>query len=161
MRMNLILEILDVPGQLVSILSPIGELGANLVTIVHKREIKAEEGKVPVQITLEGERENLQAVTDKFKEMGVNLIEVDDTIKKEKLSTILYGHIIDTDLRDSVDKINAVDGLVVSDLQLKLDGELKSTALLTIELDVGKREIAYDKVMEIAKEKDFLVIDEV
>lgn len=161
MRMNLILEILDVPGQLVSILSPIGELGANLVTIVHKREIKADEGKVPVQITLEGERENLQAVTDKFKEMGVNLIEVDDTIKKEKLSTILYGHIIDTDLRDSVDKINAVDGLVVSDLQLKLDGELKSTALLTIELDVGKREIAYDKVMEIAKEKDFLVIDEV
>lgn len=161
MRMNLILEILDVPGQLVSILSPIGELGANLVTIVHKREIKADEGKVPVQITLEGERENLQAVTDKFKEMGVNLLEVDDTIKKEKLSTILYGHIIDTDLRDSVDKINAVDGLVVSDLQLKLDGELKSTALLTIELDVGKREIAYDKVMEIAKEKDFLVIDEV
>ena len=42
MRMNLILEILDVPGQLVSILNPIGELGANVVTIVHKREIKAE-----------------------------------------------------------------------------------------------------------------------
>ncbi|MBQ6813289.1 MAG: amino acid-binding protein [Methanobrevibacter sp.] len=161
MRMNLILEILDVPGQLVSILSPIGELGANLVTIIHKREIKTEEGKVPVQIALEGERENLQAVIDKFREMGVNLLEVDDTVKKEKLSTILYGHIIDTDLRDTVDKINAVDGLVVSDLQLKLDGELKSTALLTIELDLGKREIAYDKVMEIAKEKDFLVIDEV
>lgn len=161
MRMNLILEILDVPGQLVSILSPIGELGANLVTIIHKREIKTEEGKVPVQIALEGERENLQAVIDKFREMGVNLLEVDDTVRKEKLSTILYGHIIDTDLRDTVDKINAVDGLVVSDLQLKLDGELKSTALLTIELDLGKREIAYDKVMEIAKEKDFLVIDEV
>ncbi|MBR5504080.1 MAG: amino acid-binding protein [Methanobrevibacter sp.] len=161
MRMNLILEILDVPGQLVSILSPIGELGANLVTIVHKREIRTDEGKVPVQIALEGERENLQAVVDKFLEMGVTLIEVDDTIKKEKLSTILYGHIIDTDLRDTVDKINAVDGLCVSALQLKLDGELKSTALLTIDLDLGKREIAYDKVMEIAKEKDFLVIDEV
>ena len=34
MRMNLILEILDIPGQLVSILNPIGELGANVVTIV-------------------------------------------------------------------------------------------------------------------------------
>ena len=159
--MNLILEILDVPGQLVSILNPIGELGANVVTIVHKREIKAGEGKAAIQIALEGERENLQAVVDKFKEMGVSLIEVDDTIKKEKLSAILYGHIIDRDLRDTVDKINAVDGLVVSDLQLKLDGELKSTALLTIELDLGKREIAYNKVMEIAEEKDFLVIDEV
>ena len=161
MRMNLILEILDVPGQLVSILNPIGELGANVVTIVHKREISAAEGKAAIEIALEGERGNLQAVVDKFKEMGVQLLEVDDTIKKDKLSTILYGHIIDTDLRDTVDKINAVDGLVVSDLQLKLDGELKSTALLTIELDLGKRDIAYNKVMEIAKEKDFLVIDEV
>lgn len=161
MRMNLILEILDVPGQLVSILNPISELGANVVTIVHKREIKAEEGKVAIEIALEGERENLQAVIDKFKDMGVPLIEVDDAVKKEKLSTILYGHIIDTDLRDTVDKINAVDGLVVSDLQLKLDGELKSTALLTIELDLGKRDIAYNKIMEIAEEKDFLVIDEV
>jgi ACT domain-containing protein len=161
MRMNLVLEMLDIPGQLVSILSPIGELGANVVTIVHKREIKSEEGKVAIQIALEGERENLQAVIDKFKEMGVHLIEVDDTVKKEKLSAILYGHIIDRDLRDTVDKINAVDGLVVSDLQLKLDGELKSTALITIELDLGKRNIAYNKVMEIAKEKDFLVIDEV
>ena len=161
MRMNLILEILDVPGQLVSILNPIGELGANVVTIVHKREIKAEEGKAAIEIAIEGERENLQAVVDRFKEMNISLIEVDDTIKKEKLSTILYGHIIDSDLRDTVDKINAVDGLVVSDLQLKLDGELKSTALLTIELELGKREIAYNKVMEIAKEKDFLVIDEV
>jgi ACT domain-containing protein len=93
--------------------------------------------------------------------MGVPLLEVDDAIKKEKLSTILYGHIIDSDLRDTVDKINAVDGLVVSDLQLKLDGELKSTALITIELDLGKRDIAYNKIMEIAEEKDFLVIDEV
>lgn len=161
MRMNLILEILDVPGQLVSILNPIGELGANVVTIVHKREIRAEEEKAAIEIALEGERENLQAVVDKFKEMGVSLIEVDDSVKKEKLSTILYGHIIDSDLRDTVDKINAVDGLVVSDLQLKLDGELKSTALITIELDLGKRDIAYNKIMEIAKEKDFLVIDEV
>jgi len=44
---------------------------------------------------------------------------------------------------------------------LKLDGELKSTALITVELDLGKRDIAYNKIMEIAEEKDFLVIDEV
>ncbi|WP_295619944.1 amino acid-binding protein [uncultured Methanobrevibacter sp.] len=161
MRMNLILEVLDIPGQLVSILNPISELGANVVTIVHKREIKAEESKAAIEIALEGERENLQAVIDKFKEMGVNLIEVDDKVRKEKLSAILYGHIIDKDLRDTFDRINAVDGLVVSDLQIKLNGELESTALITIELDIGKREIAYNKIMEIAKEKDYLVIDEV
>ena len=152
---------MDGPGLLVTILNPIGELGANVVTIVHKREIKAEEGKAAIQIAIEGVRENLQAVIDRFKEMNIALIEVDDTVRKEKLSAILYGHIIDRDLRDTVDKINAVDGLVVSDLQLKLDGELKSTALITVELDLGKRDIAYNKIMEIAEEKDFLGIDEV
>ena len=153
----MILEILDVPGQLVSVLSPLGDLGANLVTVIHQRENKNEKGMVPIQLTLEGERENLNAVIEKYKEMNLSIIEIDGVVRKEYFSTILYGHIIDTDVRDTVDKINAVEGLVVSALQFKL----ASTALLTIEMDVGKREYAYEKVMEIAKEKDFLVIDEV
>ncbi len=161
MRMDLILEILDVPGQLVSVLSPLGDLGANLVTVIHQRENKNEKGMVPIQLTLEGERENLNAVIEKYKEMNLSIIEIDGVVRKEYFSTILYGHIIDTDVRDTVDKINAVEGLVVSAMQFKLEGELASTALLTIEMDVGKREYAYEKVMEIAKEKDFLVIDEV
>ena len=71
MRMNLVLEIKDVPGQLVSVLSPIGDLGANLVAIIHQRDVKNEKGLIPVQITIEGERENLNAVVDKFDEMGI------------------------------------------------------------------------------------------
>jgi len=161
MRMNLILEILDVPGQLVSILNPIGDFGANIVTVIHQREKKNEKSMIPVYLTLEGERENLNAVIDKFKEMNISIIEIDDVVRKEKFSTIIYGHIIDTDVRDTVDKINEVEGLSVIGLEFKLEGELASTALLTIEMDVGKRDYAYDKIMEIAKEKDFLVIDEV
>ena len=38
MRINLVLELLDVPGQLVSVLEPISGLGANLVTVIHKRD---------------------------------------------------------------------------------------------------------------------------
>ena len=110
---------------------------------------------------MKGKGKNLNAVIEKYKEMNLSIIEIDGVVRKEYFSTILYGHIIDTDVRDTVDKINAVEGLVVSALQFKLEGELASTALLTIEMDVGKREYAYEKVMEIAKEKDFLVIDEV
>ena len=128
-----------------------------MVTVIHQRENKNEKGMVPIQLTLEGERDNLNAVIEKFKEMNISIIEIDGVVRKEYFSTILYGHIIDTDVRDTVDKINAVDGLVVSALRFKLVGELASTALLTIEMDV----YAYEKVMEIAREKDFLVIDEV
>lgn len=60
MRMDLVLELMDVPGQLVKALEPISSLGANLVTVVHKRDYKNDNGMVPVQLTLEGEHEDLK-----------------------------------------------------------------------------------------------------
>ena len=121
MRMNLVLEIQDVPGQLVSVLSPIGDLGANLVTIIHQRKVKNEKGYIPVQITIEGERNNLNAVLDKFDEMGINILEKDDVILKQRISTILIGDVIDTDVRDTLDRINVLDGVWVVGLDIKLD----------------------------------------
>ena len=83
MRMNLVLELLDVPGQLVSVLEPISGLGTNLVTVIHKRDAKNENGKIPVQITLEGEQENLNNVIKRFNDLGINIIEKDGVINKE------------------------------------------------------------------------------
>ena len=102
MKMNLVLELLDVPGQLVSVLEPIGSLGANLVTVIHKREFKNEQGMVPVHLTIEGERENLFNVIQKFDDLGISIVEMDGVVKKEMISTLLYGHIVDQDdeLRD-------------------------------------------------------------
>ena len=48
MKMDLVLELMDVPGQLVSVLDPISGLGANLVTVIHKRDSKNEKGMIPV-----------------------------------------------------------------------------------------------------------------
>ena len=68
MRINLVLELLDAPGQLVKVLEPISTVGANLVTIIHKRDYKNDDGRVPVQLTLEGEQEDLKSVVDKFED---------------------------------------------------------------------------------------------
>ena len=161
MRMNLVLEIKDVPGQLVSVLSPIGDLGANLVAIIHQRDVKNEKGLIPVQITIEGERENLNAVVDKFDEMGINILEKDDVILKQRVSTVRIGDVIDTDVRDTIDRINELDGVWVVGLDIKLDKEYKSSAMITIESNIGQKETAFKKVQEIAEEKDLLVINEV
>ena len=161
MRMNLVLELLDVPGQLVSVLEPISSLGANLVTIIHKRDFKNEHGMVPVQLTLEGEQENLNNVVTRFEDLGVTIVEMDGIVKKEKVSTILFGHIVDKDIRDTMDKINALDGVYVIGFDIKLDGERKSTALINLETDFGKKQYAFDKIAEIAEEKDLLLINEV
>ena len=161
MRLNLVLELMDVPGQLVKVLEPIGSLGANLVTVIHKRDYKTESGKVPVQLTLEGELEDLKNVVKRFEEMGFTITQMDDVILKEKISTIFFGHIIDNDLRDTMDRINDLDGVAIVGCEIKLDGEDRSTALLNIEADIGLKQFIFDKIEEIAEEKDILVINEV
>ncbi|MBE6508768.1 MAG: amino acid-binding protein [Methanobrevibacter sp.] len=161
MRINLVLELSDTPGQLVKVLEPISTLGANLVTVIHKRDYKHDDGKVPVQLTLEGEHEDLKSVVNKFEELGFSIIEMDGVVRKEKITTILFGHIVDRDLRDTMDRINKLDGITIVGFDIKLNGEDKSTALINIEADVGKKQTAFNKIAEIAEEKELLVINEV
>ena len=161
MRINLVLELLDVPGQLVSVLEPISGLGANLVTVIHKRDLKNENGTVPVQLTLEGELENLNNVIERFEQLGFTIVEIDGVVKKEKLSTILIGHIVDEDVRDTTDRINALDGVYVAGFDIKLHGEDKSTALITVETDFGQKQYVFDKIAEIADDKNLIMINEV
>ena len=161
MRINLVIELLDVPGQLVSVLEPISGLGANLVTVIHKRDSKNEKGKIPVQLTLEGEQESFNRVIDRFNELGISIIERDGVINKQLISTILIGHIVDQDFRDTTDRINALDGIYVVGFDIKLDGESKSTALLNLEVDYGKKQFAFKEIAKIADEKKLLMINEV
>ena len=161
MKMNLVLELLDSPGQLLKVLEPISTFGANLVTVIHKRDYKNENGKVPVQLTLEGEREELIGLINKFDELGFSIIEMDGVVRKEKITTILYGDIVDQDLRDTMDRINELDGVVIVAFDIKLNGEEESTSLINIEADAGKKQIVFNKIAEIAEEKNLLVINEV
>ena len=161
MKMNLVLELLDSPGQLVRVLEPISTFGANLVTVIHKRDYKNENGKVPVQLTVEGEQEDLAGLINKFEELGFSVIEMDGVIRKEKITTIQFGDIVDQDLRDTMDKINAIDGAFIVAFDIKLNGEEESTALINIEADIGKKQVVFDKITEIAEEKNLLVINEV
>jgi ACT domain-containing protein len=161
MRMDLVLELLDSPGQLVKALEPISVYGANLVTVIHKRDYKNENGKVPVQLTLEGEHEDLKNVVDRFEELGFTIIEMDGVVRKESITTILFGHIVDQDLRDTMDRINELEGVVIVAFDIKFNGEERSTALINIEADIGKRQTVFNKIAEIAEEKELLVINEV
>lgn len=162
MRLNLVLELLDVPGKLVAVLEPIGALGANLVTVIHQRDIKTERGLIPVQITIEGEPNNLDLVMKKLNELGIKIIEMDGVLLKETIKTILIGNIVDRDVKDTMDQINQLDGVRVADLALKMAEEpLDSSARITVEADFGKKEELMHRINSIGYKKDFLVISEV
>ena len=161
MKMNLILELQDVPGQLISVLEPISSLGANLVTVIHQRDLKNEKGMIPVQITIEGEKDNLKEVIEKVTEMKITILEMDGIVIKEKLVTILIGHVIDTDIRDTMDKINTIEGASVVGLDVKLKEKSESSAMVLVESDSGKTQNVLNKIQEIGSNKGLLVVNEV
>lgn len=161
MKMNLVLELSDTPGQLVNSLEPFSELGANLVSVIHDRTNKNENGKIPVQITVEGERQNLEKIIETLESNGIRILEVDGSLRTIKVSTILIGHIIDTDVRDTVDKLNELENVTVVGMEIKFNNEERSSGLITVEMALGLKNTVLNKIREIANTKDLLVINEV
>jgi ACT domain-containing protein len=162
MRLNLVLELLDVPGQLLDALDPIGKLGANIVAVIHQRDVKTERGTVPVHITLEGDEETLKRVLDSIENMDIQIMEVDGVVKKEKITTIFIGNIVDQDLKETVKVLNNINGVSVADLDLKMsDNPTKSASRIVIEADYGIKKSLMENIKELGRSKGFLVINEV
>jgi ACT domain-containing protein len=162
MRLNLVLELLDVPGQLLDVLKPMGRLGANIVAVIHQRDVKTDEGKVPVQITIEGDEETLNRVIDDLEEGGIQVMEVDGVLRREKITTILVGNIVDQDLKDTVNLLNQLPGVRVADLDLKMsDPPEKSASKIVMEAREGLKHDVFTKINEIGALKGFLVINEI
>jgi ACT domain-containing protein len=162
MRLNLVLELLDVPGQLLDALDPISKLGANIVAVIHQRDVKTERGTIPVHISVEGDKETLKRVLKSIEEMDIQIIEVDGVVRKEKLTTILIGDIVDKDLKETIKVLNNLDGVRVADLNLKMsDNPEESASRIVIEADYGIKKDLMRNISEYGKSKGFLVINEI
>lgn len=162
MRRNLVLELLDVPGQLIDALEPIGRLGANIVTVIHQRDVKTERGTVLVQITIEGDKGTLDKVINTLLTQNVHIIEVDGVLRKENIITILIGNIVDKDVKDVLNRLSELESVKVVDFNLKMsDDPQKSASKIIIESDYGKKKEIMKRIKEIGTSKGFLVINEV
>ncbi|MGZ7048131.1 MAG: amino acid-binding protein [Methanobacterium sp.] len=162
MRLNLVLELLDIPGQLMDVLEPVGRLGANIVTVIHQRDIKTERGTVPVQITIEGDEETLDKVIKTLETQEIQIIEIDGVLRKETITTILIGDIVERDVKDALTKFNEIEGVKVADFNLKMsDHPEKSASKFVIEAEYGKRRSIMKRIKDIGASYGFLVINEV
>ena len=157
MRLNLVLELLDVPGQLLDALEPIGKLGANIVAVIHQRDVKTERGTVPVHITIEGDKE-----TRTLESQDIQIIEVDGVVRKEKITTVIIGNLVEQDLNETVALLNREEGVRVADLDLKMsDHPEESASKIIVEADYGKKRDVMKLIKDIGSSKGFLVINEV
>jgi ACT domain-containing protein len=155
------MELEDVPGQLVRVLEPISRFGGNIQNVVHQRDKKTPLGRVPVTVIFDvGERARLNRILATLRNMGVRITRVGEREGMVKRTVLLIGHIIHTDIRDTIDRINALRGVRVSDLSLAMGamGE-ESSARMTIAADNEECvRRALQRLEGIAAEKKLLMI---
>ena len=83
-------------------------------------------------------------------------------MRKEILTTILIGNIVDQDLKETVSVLSGLKGVKVADLDLKMsENPEQSSARIIIEADHGRKEYLMQSIKKMGISKGFLVINQV
>ncbi|MGM0771994.1 MAG: amino acid-binding protein [Halobacteriota archaeon] len=161
MRVSMDIELKDAPGQLLLALQPISELKGNLKSIVHHHEERTPKSTIPVQVVFEVEPENLDLIISRLEENGIGVSRVDEKRFMEHGAVILIGHIVHTDIQDTIDTIDKTGFAEVVDICLSMPHiDKQSSASLKIDA-IGRKELheALSVLREVAQKKDLLVVE--
>lgn len=155
------LELVDEPGELLRVLEPIAEAGGNLLSIFHERGNLTPRGHIPVEIDLECPPDRFEAVVAGLREEGVNVVRAGAETYTERVSVVLSGHLVETDLSDTLERLEACPGASVVDLALNApEGrEEVSSARIGLAVEADATDRAVETVREVAREKDLTAIE--
>ena len=161
MRLSMDLELQDIPGQLLLALQPFRDNKANIISVVHHRDRKTPRGMIPVRFVVEMDRTKIETVNAKLKESGISVVRAGEDRLIEAVSVVLVGHVLHSDLGDTVNRIDSTGIAEVKDDSLTMTGvDEPSSAYLKIRA-TGKAEIqkALAILREVGAEKKLLVIE--
>lgn len=155
------LELVDEPGELLAALEPIADNGGNLLSIFHERGNLTPRGRIPVEVDIECPPDRFEGIVAALREEGVNVIQADAERYGEELTVLLTGHLIDTDLSDTLRRVQSCADASVVDLSLSAPEGTDdiSSARLRLATRTGRTTAALEAVREVAKEKDLGVVE--
>jgi len=154
------LELVDEPGELLRALEPISEAGGNLLSIYHERGNLTPRGHIPVEVDISCAPARFETIVDSLREAGVNVIQAGSERYDEELVVILVGHLVDTDLSDTLRQIESCSDASLTDLSLSAPKGRDETSSARIRLKTrsGTNGNALSKLEAIADEKELQII---
>jgi len=155
------LELVDKPGELLAALNPIAENGGNLLSIFHERGNLTPRGHIPVEVDVECPPDRFETIVEALREEGVNVIQAGAERYGEELTLLLVGDIVDTDLSDTLRRIESSTDATLADLSLSApEGRnAASSARLRLATRTGRMDEVFAHVRDIADEKELDVIE--
>ena len=163
MKISMDIELEDIPGQLVHALEPVSDFGGNILSVLHQRDKKTPSGRVPVQLVVEIEEKRLDKLVDWLKGKGMNVVRIGKERLKESMVVLLIGHIVHSDMRETIDSIDSTGFAEVVKLSLSMPGvDKKSSASVTLSA-IGEDELkeALAILEEATNKKDIMVISSI
>ena len=155
------LELVDEPGELLGALEPVADNGGNLLSIFHERGNVTPRGHIPVEVDLEATQQQFEAIVEALRGAGVNVIQAGAERYSEELTVVLVGHLVETDLSDTLREMQEDGGVSVADLSLSApsDSTGASSARLRVVASEGRTAEALDAVRAVAAEKNLRVVE--
>ncbi len=155
------LELVDEPGELLRALTPIGENGGNLLSIHHERGNITPRGHIPVEVDLECAPARFDDIVQALRDAGINVIQAGPERYGEELSVVLVGHLVETDLSDTLSTIGHDVNASVVDLSLAApDGMAEpSSARVRLAIDSGNAAAVLESLRELADAKDLCLVE--
>ncbi len=159
------LELVDKPGALLDALDPIASNGGNLLSIFHERGNLTPRGQIPVEVDLEATPERFEGIVEALHEAGINVIQAGAERYSEAITVVLSGHLIKTDLSDTVSRIQEATNATVTDLSLsapegtEAESEEPSSARIRLATEQNATQAVIDTIREVAEDKSLRVIE--
>jgi len=155
------LEMKDSPGQLVAALKPISDVGGNIRAVIHQREPDSTSDTLDVQIVLELPEGRLEKLVSLLREQGVHIQRIGQERLLYQRTVILIGHLMHTDLSDTVDRIDSTGYAEVSELSMSMPAvHERSSSCLTIKARSKEdMESALSILRKVSAAKSLLLIE--
>lgn len=155
-------KIPDTPGSLIEMIKPISQYGGNIYGILHNHDKKLNY-MIPVTVWFDLNEElidlSIKNIQKDLIEKNIEIIKISIGPKNQMMTVILSGHVFDTDITDTIQRLDSKN-IHVLELQAKFTGfEEISNVKLKLEFPESMTEIELIRVIEnISKEKNLFLI---
>jgi ACT domain-containing protein len=158
MKLDLLLELRDSPGQLSQALATVSRFGGNVVSVLHEHG-KRRGDWVPVRIVLEIPKEGQEPLVTALKAES-RVLSVAGASASLPFAFLLLGHVFESQVQEITDAVFAA-GAEVRRFSAEIAGrESPSAALVEIAAnDAAALDEARARVGEIAKAKGLLLVE--
>jgi len=155
------LEMKDSPGQLVAALKPISDVGGNIIAVIHQRDPDSSNHTLNVQIVLTLPEGRLDTLVTLLKEQGVHIQRIGKERLLYKRSVILIGHLMHTNLSDTIDTIDSTGFAEVCEISVSMPAiNERSTSRVTIKAtNKADMDAAIATLRKVAIQKSLLLIE--